>query len=69
MIYFYFTYQNIPSGVHIVAVDLPGHGFTSDPEKEDDIGFKGQVKRVRQVNIFHIFDIYIQVIHFLKMLK
>ncbi|CAG5126726.1 unnamed protein product [Candidula unifasciata] len=40
--------QNVPSSIHVVAVDLPGHGFTSDPEEGDDIGFEGQVHRVRQ---------------------
>ncbi|XP_059151092.1 monoacylglycerol lipase ABHD6-like [Physella acuta] len=40
--------QNISSNVHVVAVDLPGHGFSSNPLKDDDIGFKGQIKRIRQ---------------------
>ncbi|BFZ09136.1 hypothetical protein BsWGS_12175 [Bradybaena similaris] len=40
--------QNIPTSIHVIAVDLPGHGFTSDPQEGDDIGFTGQVHRVRQ---------------------
>ncbi|CAL1534576.1 unnamed protein product [Lymnaea stagnalis] len=40
--------QNLPSYVHVVAMDLPGHGFTSDPIKGEDIGFKGQISRIKQ---------------------
>lgn len=34
----------------MVALDLPGHGFTSDPQEGDDIGITGQLRRVRQVS-------------------
>ncbi|KAK3733846.1 hypothetical protein RRG08_031787 [Elysia crispata] len=40
--------QNIPSHIHVIALDLPGHGFTSPPLEGDDIGFDGQLKRVKQ---------------------
>ena len=42
-------HQNIPSHVHVIALDLPGHGFTSPPLEGDEIGFEGQLKRVKQV--------------------
>ncbi|KAL8595186.1 hypothetical protein ACOMHN_013859 [Nucella lapillus] len=41
-------FQNIEGDVHLVALDLPGHGFTSDPEEGDDIGFCRQLVRIRQ---------------------
>ncbi|XP_055882679.1 monoacylglycerol lipase ABHD6-like [Biomphalaria glabrata] len=40
--------RNIPSDIHVIVLDLPGHGFTSNPINEDDIEFKGQVRRIRQ---------------------
>lgn len=40
--------QNIDADDHIVALDLPGHGLTSVPEEGDDIGFCGQLVRIRQ---------------------
>ncbi|XP_005102729.1 monoacylglycerol lipase ABHD6 [Aplysia californica] len=40
--------QNIPSSIHVIAVDLPGHGFTMDPLDNDDIGFRAQVTRIKQ---------------------
>ncbi|GFO15533.1 monoacylglycerol lipase abhd6-like [Plakobranchus ocellatus] len=40
--------HNIPSSVHVIALDLPGHGFSSPPLEGDDIGFMGQLKRIRQ---------------------
>ncbi|GFS10708.1 monoacylglycerol lipase ABHD6-like [Elysia marginata] len=39
---------NLPSHVHVIALDLPGHGFTTPPLEGDDIGFEGQLKRVKQ---------------------
>lgn len=38
----------LPSEIHVIALDLPGHGFTSDPLEGDDIGFKGQLQRIKQ---------------------
>ncbi|XP_076448320.1 monoacylglycerol lipase ABHD6-like [Babylonia areolata] len=40
--------QHFGADVHVVALDLPGHGFTSDPEEGEDIGFSGQLTRIRQ---------------------
>ncbi|XP_070193576.1 monoacylglycerol lipase ABHD6-like isoform X2 [Littorina saxatilis] len=40
--------QKFAPDVHAVALDLPGHGFTSDPADGDDIGFEGQLHRMRQ---------------------
>ncbi|PVD25257.1 hypothetical protein C0Q70_15755 [Pomacea canaliculata] len=40
--------QYLPSEIHVIALDLPGHGFTSDPLEGDDIGFKGQLQRIKQ---------------------
>ncbi|KAH9504791.1 Alpha beta hydrolase [Bulinus truncatus] len=40
--------RNIPSYMHVIVVDLPGHGLTSDPVNENDIELRGQVKRIKQ---------------------
>ena len=39
----------IPKRIHVVALDLPGHGSTTRKEK-DDISIEGLAKRVEQVN-------------------
>jgi hypothetical protein len=36
--------------MHVIALDLPGHGFTSAPEAGEDITFNGQLLRIRQVS-------------------
>ena len=41
--------QNFSADIHVVALDLPGHGFTSDFAEGEDIGFTGQLQRIRQV--------------------
>ncbi len=41
----------IPKRIHVVAVDLPGHGGTTRKEK-DDISVPGLAKRVEQVRIY-----------------
>jgi len=40
--------QNIPSTVHVIALDLPGHGFSTDPAETEDISYPSLVKRVKQ---------------------
>lgn len=40
--------QNLPGNIHIIALDLPGHGFTSDQTAEEEIGFESQLRRIRQ---------------------
>ncbi|KAK7482768.1 hypothetical protein BaRGS_00025934 [Batillaria attramentaria] len=40
--------QNLPGNIHAVALDLPGHGLSSDPPKEEEIGFGSQLERIRQ---------------------
>ena len=38
----------IPKRIHIIALDLPGHGSTTRKEKED-VSIQGLAKRVEQV--------------------
>ena len=45
----------IPKRIHIVALDLPGHGSTTRKEK-DDVSIQGLAKRIEQVRkqVFNI---------------
>lgn len=40
--------QNLPKRIHVISLDLPGHGLSSDPSEEEGIGFSGQLGRIRQ---------------------
>lgn len=44
-----FMGKNIPKRVHIVALDLPGHGETTRKEK-DDVSIESLANRVEQVS-------------------
>ncbi|XP_046380417.1 monoacylglycerol lipase ABHD6-like [Haliotis rufescens] len=39
--------KRIPSSVHVIAMDSPGHGGSSEPE-EGDLDYSSQVKMIRQ---------------------
>lgn len=52
-----FMGSHIPKRIHIVALDIPGHGETTKKEK-DDISIRGLAKRVKQVNlpVSHLYE-------------
>ena len=47
MLLLYFQY--LPKDIHIVAIDLPGHGDTYVPEAGEDISFEMFVSSIKEV--------------------
>ena len=58
----------IPKRIHIVALDLPGHGGTTRKLK-DDISVPGFAKRVEQVNMCILYFIEKLIISFYSNFK
>ncbi|XP_071123133.1 monoacylglycerol lipase ABHD6-like [Mytilus edulis] len=38
----------LPNDLHVVAMDLPGHGDSDIPPDEEDLSFYSQIKRIKQ---------------------
>lgn len=48
----FFSPQNLPQNIHVIALDLPGNGESEPPEEGTDLSFKGLVHSVHQVSVF-----------------
>ena len=44
-----FYKQKLPSDLHVIALDLPGHGDSEEPPQNEDLSLTGLVDRVHQV--------------------
>ena len=42
--------QRLPGDIHMIALDLPGHGESSRPEEESDMSFDRAVDFVNEVS-------------------
>lgn len=47
----YIYLQKLPNDLHVVAMDLPGHGDSDVPPDEEDLSFYSQIKRIKQVYV------------------
>lgn len=47
----YIYLQKLPNELHVVAMDLPGHGDSDVPPDEEDLSFYSQIKRIKQVYV------------------
>ncbi|KAJ8301286.1 hypothetical protein KUTeg_020273 [Tegillarca granosa] len=41
--------KNLPSDIHVIVLDLPGHGDSDVPDEDDDLSFMSQVKGLHQI--------------------
>ena len=52
----FFFIQKLPSDIHVVIFDLPGHGDTFPlPDERDDISPKGMAHFIHQVSNVHVY--------------
>ena len=48
--------QNLPNDIHIIAVDLPGHGDSDAPTDDYDISHFNTVTKMHKVWLFRASD-------------